>query len=424
MTAAVVSALFVVLHATLLLVRLARLNGYGPCAIVFMTFVDVFFAVPVYLDLFVGRPDYGAFAGIATASASPAVVVLYCTVVLGLTAAFIAFLGPLRPADGATTTPSRRTLGALALVTFLPLLYVVASGHLEFFRQYAPLLRDADLRPESLREVAGFLNVVNLLLGLAVVAGGLLIRLTRGDTLPRLLPLLVATPALLVDVWLMSKRSIVAFLLLMVGVSVLDRARHRLRLRHAALGMAMAGALLLFSSAYQRALRPDTQESPAASYANFRIDMGRDHGLKLALRAETDPAMPSVLEHRLQSFLFVATLPVPRERWPGKPWPFAVYLTSAALDLPLRELGWGITTDLFSESVANLGLLGLIPCCLFFIWAVRRIDRSGDPVLVLLGSLSICSLVVLQVGAVLVWHLSLLAYVTYRRLVRPRERLA
>jgi hypothetical protein len=424
MNAAVVSALFVVLHATLLLVRLARLNGYGPCAIVFMTFVDVFFAVPVYLDLFVGPPDYGAFAGITTAANSGTVLVLYCTIVLGMTAAFIAFLGPLDAAERAPVTLSPRALASLTLLTYLPPVYVLASGQLEFYRRYAPLLTGADLQPGGIQAVVGFINVTGVLLGLSVVAGGLIIRFTRGGALRGLLPLLLAAPALMVDVWLMSKRSIVAFLVLLIGVSILDRARHRFRLRHGVLGLAMAIGLVLFSSAYQRALRPDTQESPAAAYANYRIDMGRDHDLKLVLHDELDGSVPPILDYRLQSFLFVAAMLVPREVWAGKPWPFAVYLTSAALEVPVRELGWGITTDLFSESVANLGLLGLIPCCLFFIWAVRRIDRSGDPVLVILGSLSVCSLVVLQIGAVAIWHLSLLAYLAYTRLWRSRERAA
>ena len=395
--------LFVGAHFTMLLARLSRTNSYGPGAIVFVAFFDVFFALPVYLDFFFGAPAYERFGGISAALSSATVQALYNAIILTLGAIFAWFLRqPSTAAVSRTYLTWWRSLVLLA-VTYLPLAYVALSGNSQLYQEYGAVISNDQL------QASAFHNIVGFLASLSVVALGLL-SITAPAAGSKMLLVLAALPATAADVWLVGKRSIIAFLLLIVGLIVLDRHRHAIKLRHGLLGVGMVGGLLAFSWLYQSALRPDTQLDTAAAYETLRLDLGRDHGLKLAIYNEVNESATPTLEYRMQSFLFIATIAIPRSWWPDKPWPYAVYATSAALDSPLRDWGWGLTTDLLSESIANMGLIGLLPCCLFFTWGIRRVDRSTDPLILLLGTLSLSSLLVLQFAAVSVWHVALICY--------------
>ena len=77
---------------------------------------------------------------------------------------------------------------------------------------------------------------------------------------------------------------------------------------------------------------------------NMRVDYGRDDVTKMAIYAELYPDELEILEYPFQSFLFTATMYVPREWWSDKPWPYAVYATSALIQIPSQYVGWGMTT--------------------------------------------------------------------------------
>ena len=46
--------------------------------------------------------------------------------------------------------------------------------------------------------------------------------------------------------------------------------------------------------------------------------------------------------------------------WEDKPYPYAVYFTSAMYYAPIEDRGWGMTTSIYDELIANFGILGII----------------------------------------------------------------
>ena len=136
--------------------------------------------------------------------------------------------------------------------------------------------------------------------------------------------------------------------------------------------------ILGFSLWYQRAIRnPDVTgwAGTDSAYDGSRLDFFRDDRIKMTLFALLHPEELRVLEYPGQSFLFHATFFVPRAIWNDKPWPYATYFTSTALEIyPARPLGWGMTTSWLEEPIANLGWAGLILAPL----SLALFCRSGD----------------------------------------------
>ena len=46
--------------------------------------------------------------------------------------------------------------------------------------------------------------------------------------------------------------------------------------------------------------------------------------------------------------------------WEDKPYPYAVYFTSAMYYAPIEDWGWGMTTSIYDELIANFGIIGAI----------------------------------------------------------------
>lgn len=141
--------------------------------------------------------------------------------------------------------------------------------------------------------------------------------------------------------------------------------------------------LILFFASYGKNIGTVSQ-----TYSALRIDFGRDtvckHTMKkVLLDGENIVNFPG------QSFIFTSTLWIPRAYWPGKPYPYAVYLTNSVLPEHVRlrriysgdwHLGWGLTTSIVEEVIANFKWFGfLFPlgalAGLFFIQRLSFIPR-------------------------------------------------
>jgi hypothetical protein len=162
-------------------------------------------------------------------------------------------------------------------------------------------------------------------------------------------------------IWLNGKRYIVAMIITWALAVFCCRPAWK---RTTKTLVAAAGIALIagFSLLYQFNLRDMDSTTAGYLYESYRIDFGRDHGIKLALHKELDESERPLLEYRGQSVLFALTFWVPRSWWPDKPYPYYVYYTGAVLDVPTRYtwLGWGVTNSWLDEAIANFGLLGMI----------------------------------------------------------------
>lgn len=144
-------------------------------------------------------------------------------------------------------------------------------------------------------------------------------------------------------------------------------------------------------------------------YVNSRIDYGRDSVIKQAIFAELNPDRLRILEYRGQSLVFYSLFFVPRSLWPGKPYPYAVYVTAAMMRAPLRDYRWGVTTSILDEAIANFGWAGLVigPMIPARICAVG--DRRRSPFVAILTVTIASLLLVLHATAfiplILLWIL-------------------
>lgn len=119
--------------------------------------------------------------------------------------------------------------------------------------------------------------------------------------------------------------------------------------------------LAVFNSWYQSNVRDfDSSVSLVDKYENLRIDYFRDQRVKMAIYAEINPEKINILEYTGQSYLFYLTFFIPRNFWEGKPLPYAQYFTSALYLTEPQMWGWGMSTSIFDEFIANFGLLGIL----------------------------------------------------------------
>ena len=209
-----------------------------------------------------------------------------------------------------------------------------------------------------------------------------------------------ATPFLLNSVWMNGKRAIVALIVVLVVYTLWKK--NVLRLMNLLLvGVVCAGIMLVFSSLYQQAFRYDMLQIDDWDqvYHNMRVDLGRDDVTKMTIYAELYPDELEILDYPFQSFLFTATMYVPREWWSDKPWPYAVYATSALLQIRSQYVGWSMTTGILDETIANVGWLGLLLGPLTISWIARMGDRNQTAIIQLLTVIVGSLMLVLQIAA-------------------------
>jgi hypothetical protein len=206
--------------------------------------------------------------------------------------------------------------------------------------------------------------------------------------------------------WLDGKRAVILIMGVMYGVALWSRGVLKQRALLFAGGL-FACAFCLFSFSYQSEIREFRSVDTGKQYDNIRLDYGRDHVIRSTLYAELHADSPPILEYRMQSLLFDAAMLVPRTWWPEKPWPYAVYATAAAFRLPVRFLGWGVTTSWLEEAIANLGWFGLLAGPLLLAWICRIGESSKDTIArlltILIGSLLLAVQAVAFAPVIAIW---------------------
>lgn len=348
-------------------------------SVLFVTLVFAFFfGVPQVLDLLVGSPMFTYQRGFVVSQYDRTTNLIYLAYIALAPVVMLAAGGASRVDDQRVPSVPLRgwirlfSWGAMIALPFVVLL----SPEPEQYARYATFVgQSAGVNPQY----HVLVSLAALLAGIAAV-----VVLTAPNTLPILR---VATlPFLGMAIWVQGKRSIVALALLLLIYLLWTRGYLRGRRFVVALVAAVA-VLGLFSYSYQSAVRgvgddrpmrqDDLANSPA--YVGFRVDYGRDAVTKQAIYAELHPDEIQILEYRGQSLLFDLTFFVPRSMWPSKPYPYATYVTSAMFGFKPRDLGWGVTTSWFEESIANLSWLGLLLGPLVPALVCRIGDRRRTP---------------------------------------------
>ena len=356
---------------------LLRLSSGEICSAYFVIPAHFFFfGLPLVFDHLVGRPLIANWPGFAAAAQDPASCLIY-DAYMAFCPVVIWFFGRprggrLRKSGIVTRSISEQYKPLLIAIVISPVVALCFAPNPSVYSEYASVLSQHTANEQQFHMLLGNL----IFLSIFAAAGLLFSARNAGATFAALAPVLFS------GIWLNGKRSVVIITMLVVGAAIMARMRRRLGpSRIIATVVVMGSVFALYSYAYQARYRTLETLDFNSSYKNMRLDYGRDLVTKMVLMHELNRPNFSILEYRGQSFFFNAVMFIPREVWPEKPWPYAVYATAAALRFKVANIGWGITTSWFDECVANLGWVGLMVAPLSIGLICRAGDRSGDPVL-------------------------------------------
>lgn len=381
----------------------------------------VFFAiygVPVLLDLTQGIPEYYATPGFNDAANSTSTRLVYDLFVIACPIFwFLTTKTRPRYADswrmGKLKIVSESNAAQCVLWAFLasPLLVLPFAPEPAMYLRYAAVLTD---RIQA--EIADFHGIVALLAMLALVAGHclLLVRRNFGRTL------WLVAPFLLFATWVQGKRTAVALVFMLFWAVAWMRGylTRGNMLKFGAVAVFLFGGYIAW---YQVTFRPSVVEGVYNAYENSRIDYGRDHVMRAAIFAEMTDTAP-ILEYRGQSVLFNFVMPIRRDVWPDKPWPYAYYITAYALQIPAAELGWGLTSSFLDEAVANFGWAGMLIGPLVFSLICRVCDGTPDSLVKVVGVLIGCLLMTVELVAFAPLAIGWVLYVCWVRLTSRNAR--
>lgn len=349
-----------------------------------------FNGMPLLLDLILGTPQYERFANFARAVNDPNAKLIHLVYLAFIPALIVLAAWPWRAYFSqrelgllqSATDPGLPIMG-LYILLILPLALVLVSPDPLLYLKYGFVAGEEVAVSHEVRQFNNFVTASTIL---AVIAATALLT-DRGDLLRQFL---MTFPWVFIACYAMGKRTTIALYLVLLAqrlwdLGVLKGARMPL---YSSLFFV---ALLSSSVGYQYIVRniSTTTVSSAAYYENIRLDYGRDHTIRTAIYAELKGE--TILSYRGQALVFDLAAPVPRAWWPQKPYPYAVYMTSYALGLPPQDVGWGFTTSIFDESIANYGWLGMLSAPLFIGFLCRIADGNRTILLRSLGY-TVCTL--------------------------------
>ena len=352
--------------------------------VVFLVFY-AFFALPLFYDLVLGSPSYLDEPGFVYAERDVAVGVIYCLFIALVPIVWSGFLRTDKTRhfrSEEALRKLRRLRLPLVFVLFIPIVLIWWAPDPALYLTYAVAVTEN--LGKTLTDISQFHSYVMASSFVAAIAGA---GLVAGAKRPWRCLMLV-TPFVAAAVWLNGKRAVlaVAVVMMMTGLWLSGRLRGRKILIAAA-----ASVLLIacFSYWYQLSVRDIGPSIGANSgiYENFRVDYSRDSRVKMAIFAELHPSTMSILEFRGQSFLFYVTAYIPRSIWPGKPLTYACYFTSAMVGSSAQDWGWGMTTSIFDEAIANGSWFGLLAATLIIGFLCRIGDSCSDVLVFLLTAI-------------------------------------
>ncbi len=336
----------------------------------------IFFAVyilPTALDLIVRDPDFGHLVGYNDA-ASDSLARIYSAFSLCLAPViwteFARYGVRLRKDQAAVSTarpnPQLTLLKNIALMSLAasPLLLLPMAPRLDVYATYGPLLPKVGRSGIEELNFHAYLNQCVFYSMLSCFA--MLIGLLRSSSRLKLLGICVVLCLLAIDCYLHGKRTSVA----LVFCSLVFCIWYTEAIKRSLLVPLLIGSTLLvsgFSHWYQITFSRTEANTFEEIYDGIRLEFSRDHAHKFVIyNSLIEDGNGKILNYFGESLVIYATLPIPRSMWPDKPVSYAMSLTCTALGLPRHYLGWGVTSSILDESIANFGIVGMLIGPLFF----------------------------------------------------------
>lgn len=350
-------------------------KGQHHSILVIMVVFYVFFAIPLFLDILFEKPQYYTLPGFRIASNDDTTSIVYCMYVSAVPVIWWLTGKSKKSKKIETVSEEKVKFEFSALRRFKPILYLLLISPI-FALLFAPdpsiYLKYGFILGLLSDDAIKFHSIVSMSTLLSVLSAACLILMSKRINFFYLMTLF---PFIFLSVFLNGKRAIVFIVILVFSYIFWRKGRLR-GVKLTVYTVFIAGFLISFTSLYQDQLRYNVTQTDDSQkiYENVRVDYGRDNMTKMTIFAELNPNTMKILEYRGQSFLFDLTMYVPRDIWPSKPWPYSIYFTSAMLLLPIYSYGWGMTTSILEECIANFGWIGMILGPLF----ISFICRLGD----------------------------------------------
>lgn len=112
----------------------------------------------------------------------------------------------------------------------------------------------------------------------------------------------------------------------------------------------------------------------------------RENEVKLSIYSRTEGNR--MLSYDGQSLLFNLTYYIPRTYWKEKPYTFYNYITSYSFygrgDTFVS--GTNLQVNIWSEFIANYGIIGYFMALLFILWVIKNTERTNNPFVNLFGT--------------------------------------
>jgi oligosaccharide repeat unit polymerase len=398
----------------------------SPHSILFIILIHFLFSgVPLILDVLFGKPEYSMFPGLYIATRDDTTSIIYCLYVSAVPVIWWWTGRGDKRLDvnifniTIDTAPFiQRMKPALQLILFVflisPVIAWMYSPEPQVYFNYGAAVTDP-FRFESSSKYHS--DAVSLTCTISLIGATGILALQKRITILLVTFLL---PWISLVFWLNGKRGIVGFAIVLIGYVFWQKGYLKGR-RFVWASMLAVLIMSIFSYTYQAQVRDvNTQSVDGVEfYDGIRIDYGRDAEIKMAIYAELYPDQMQILEHRGQSLIFYITQFVPRNIWPQKPLTYTQYVTSAALNSPPRLWGWGLTTSILEEAIANFSWFGMIvgPLVLSFICRVGDARKNVfiSPLTVLVATLLLALEMVAFWPIFYLWLFSVI-------LIRPAKR--
>jgi hypothetical protein len=369
----------------------------------------VFFAIPLFFEVFIGTPRYDYKPGFQIATNDFKTNLIYCVYISIVPLIWFATSKPKKIYDVSSfeqsSTLKSILKGILVIFILSPTVALLFAPDPGVYLNYAVSKKDL-----LHGDIAIYHQNIATLSTLSVISLGGFLILSKKNIIRYLI---LFSPFYGLAVWANGKRFILVLLMVIIFYILWQKGILK-GIKLIAGGLAFIAILLVYSYSYELDTRYTRNTDFATVYQNNRIDYGRDDVTKMTIYSELEGN--PILEYRGQSLLFYITMFIPREIWQDKPWPYAIYITATLTGETGAYFyyGWSMTTSILEEAISNFGWIGMLIGPLLISFICRTGDKYSSSLLsvltVIVGSL----LLVLQMTAfaplILMWIFIVLFY--------------
>ena len=333
-------------------------------AYICLVLFDVSFVVPLLIESILGTP-YLRYPGFELAKADWVTNLLYAFFVLAVEFMFYFHLRKKKKrmktfsltqkfVESRNVLAQNRMLGVISVFLMLLPLFVVllAPTPTVYFNIGAFAMKTVEVTTTEVM----YHNEVALSCRYIVLAGIVLSKIcdVRGKKTLAYLRTISTVFLTLID----GKRTLYVFIIIiLLAIDWLSAPKKKDKLIMKTVFIVAVAAIYFVAYAYITG----KYEYNTDWYAVISEYFFRSNAVKAALFSLIHPEQIQILDYPFQTFLYDLFYFVPRSIWINKPYPYALYYSSAVYGYTtLTDIGWRFQAGWYAECISNLGLIGII----------------------------------------------------------------